>query len=213
MRQRWDLFAFSLLVFSALVLTATVLDPKGFSIKEWQPLIASLVAFGGATFVFRGATLAYRAAMAKVALDERLHEATLRRQRRGLFLRLSSTVYRLGQRAQRIENLIKLPAEEESTILITADRIDLKYLDELSEAWTNLDAFPSDVALSIVDIRIHGGNVQRTAERLVQDPITLTHGERLPGRARRLKWNLHSIYEHCMAIDDFLETTLQEMKP
>jgi hypothetical protein len=69
MGKKYDLLAISLLIFSAVVVTAISVDPKGFALRDWQPLLAALLTLGGAGIVYRGATLAYRAAMSKVDLD------------------------------------------------------------------------------------------------------------------------------------------------
>jgi hypothetical protein len=46
--RKYDLLAISLLVFSAIVVTAMSVDPNHFSIKDWQPLMAAFVALGAA---------------------------------------------------------------------------------------------------------------------------------------------------------------------
>ena len=74
MNQRFDLIAISFLVFSAMIAVGLATDPKGFSLKEWQPLMASFVALGAAS-------LAYKAAMAKVDYDRARELRELSRKR------------------------------------------------------------------------------------------------------------------------------------
>src|SRR5947209_605163 len=54
-------------------------------LKEWQTLVAAIVA---PSIAFGAAIVAYKAAMAKVNFDRKVHEETARRQRRGMLLRL-----------------------------------------------------------------------------------------------------------------------------
>jgi hypothetical protein len=72
--RKYDLLAISLLVFSAIVVTAMSVDPNHFSIKDWQPLMAVFVALGAAGVAYQGVTLTYKAAIRKVDLDRSIHE-------------------------------------------------------------------------------------------------------------------------------------------
>src|SRR5271156_5507749 len=89
MNQRYDLLAIGLLFVAAMLAVITIFNPAGFSLKEWQPLTAAIIALGGAGLVYRGAMLNYDAAMKKVDLDREIHEREARRAKRGIFLRLS----------------------------------------------------------------------------------------------------------------------------
>jgi hypothetical protein len=76
MYRKYDLLAISLLIFSAaLVAWLGLFGPTNTTKwKDWQPLLAAIIALGGASIVYRGAMLAYRASMAKVDLDRRLSD-------------------------------------------------------------------------------------------------------------------------------------------
>jgi hypothetical protein len=49
--RKYDLLAISLLIFSAILVTAMAIDPKGFSLQAWQPLMAGILALGGGAFI------------------------------------------------------------------------------------------------------------------------------------------------------------------
>ena len=61
-------------------------------LKDWQPLMASIIA---PTIVLGAATLAYLAAMAKVNHDRQEAERQRNRERLGLFLRLRASLWRV----------------------------------------------------------------------------------------------------------------------
>jgi hypothetical protein len=49
--RKYDAIAISLLMFSVILVTAISIDPKGFSLKEWQPIMAAILALGGAIVI------------------------------------------------------------------------------------------------------------------------------------------------------------------
>jgi hypothetical protein len=61
-------------------------------LKDWQPLMASIIA---PTIVLGAATLAYLAAMAKVNHDRQEAVRQRNRERLGLFLRLRASLWRV----------------------------------------------------------------------------------------------------------------------
>ena len=70
---------------SVLIVTLVIVGSRDdFHLKEWQPLIAALIALAGGS-------LAYRAAMAKVYADEEREERNLSRERLGLYFSHSTT--------------------------------------------------------------------------------------------------------------------------
>jgi hypothetical protein len=78
--RKFELLAFSLLTFSTVVVTAIAIDPKGFSLQAWQPLMAAIIALGGGALAFRGA-------MAKVELDRVVHDAQQLQRQKNLHTR------------------------------------------------------------------------------------------------------------------------------
>src|SRR6266436_9830515 len=59
-----------------------------FHLKDWQPLMAAVIALSCAAVVYRGATLAYTAAMAKVDFNREINQRSEKRKALGLCLRL-----------------------------------------------------------------------------------------------------------------------------
>lgn len=97
MDRRYDLLAIGLLFFSAiLTVWLGIFGPANTTtLKEWQPLMASILAIGGALIVYRGAKLAYTAAMAKVGLDREVHAREPARLTLGVCLRLEFSLREL----------------------------------------------------------------------------------------------------------------------
>src|SRR5690242_51387 len=96
MNQRFDLLAISLLMFCGVVTACLVTNPGTFSLKDWQPLIAALIALGAAS-------LAYQASMAKVNDDRTTRDRDIRRQRLGVYLRAEHMCNHLRNRAKSLE--------------------------------------------------------------------------------------------------------------
>jgi 4-hydroxybenzoate polyprenyltransferase len=86
--RKYDALAISLLIFSVVLVSAISVDPKGFALRDWQPLIAAFVALGAAA-------LAYNGAMAKVQFDREGSLRTDNRKRLGLYLKVSYAAFLL----------------------------------------------------------------------------------------------------------------------
>lgn len=207
MQQKFGLFSFSLLMFSIVLCVAISLDPKGFALKEWQTVMASLIAFAGATFVYRGATLAYHAAMAKVALDEKIHDAVVSRQRRGVYLRLHQICWALSQDANRRATRLAVPEIGSKSVPAEVLALPPTSID-ISEAWAALDAFPHRVALPIANLKIYFSNVENHLKAIAGAPIVLQAGKEKPTRAVRLEKQYNEIASACEVIRSFLEEEL-----
>lgn len=152
--QRYSLIAFSFLLLSTvLVIWLGLLGPTNATTwKEWQPLLAATVALGGASLVYRGATLAYAAAMAKVKLDEELNRKSRVRQDLGVFLRLDFALNVLRHEADVIAESVPLSARG-TKVDVVGKRIRIKEPDALIESWNNLQAFPPSISERLADIR------------------------------------------------------------
>ncbi|TAI63457.1 hypothetical protein [Bradyrhizobium sp. Leo170] len=145
MNQRYDLLAFSLLVFSVVVLVCLAADPKGFVLREWQTLIASLVALGAAT-------MAYNGAMAKVNYDRARELRELSRKRLGLYLRLQFAAAELGRQTRQVEAALGTNfAPGLRRVAVYSIKIDNPV--EFDQAWENLDLFPVGVGMLIDYVR------------------------------------------------------------
>jgi len=145
MKQRFDLLAFSLLVFSVVALACLVSDPKGFTLKDWQPLIASVVALSAAA-------LAYNAAMAKVDYDKVTRDRDERRKRLGIYLRAEHVCNQLSDRAQSLSE--KTRERYFGTRTVYLDELKLvTEAPDLIETWANLEVFPPKAAFKLSQVQ------------------------------------------------------------
>jgi hypothetical protein len=110
---------------------------------KWQTSIAAIVALAAAT-------LAYRAAMAKVWQDKEVAAQTLARKKLGLFLRLEFALDRLHDEAYGRQGLTEKGPVSRT---VTLQQMRIAMPQELDEAWVNLDVFPGAVVESLVAIR------------------------------------------------------------
>jgi hypothetical protein len=103
-------------------------------LKDWQPLLASII-------VFCGALIAYQAAMAKVKLDRELAQRAILRSRAALYLRLQFALQRLSATASKIAANLETRYGNK-----TIGKLDLLIGEppELSEAWNALDLFSTE---------------------------------------------------------------------
>jgi hypothetical protein len=143
MNQRYGLLGIGMLIASAVIVSTIAIDPKAFVLREWQALVAAIIALGSAGIV-------YRSAMAKVELDREIHQTEMRRRERGLFLRLRFTAYVMMSDAQDYAHAVSRDDTWKKSNLL-----DWKFRTEpaLEEAWTHLDAFPREIAYRLSDLK------------------------------------------------------------
>lgn len=167
MRREYDLLAICMLMLTLTLVSAMATDPKGFSVQTWQPLMAALIALGGASIVYRGATLAYQAAMAKVGLDREEAERERHIERLGLFLRLTTSMYAvIGSTGTSVHQIEEKEGDTPSEELVLVPR-QLKVFNppELSDAWSKIHLFPGSI---ITDIAVLIEMLARLEEELLQ---------------------------------------------
>jgi hypothetical protein len=116
-----------LLTVAVVVAIAIARDPNGFSLKDWQTITASFVALGAAT-------LAYSAAMAKVAFDESTAKETERRKTLGIFLRFDFAVDVLKYEAEYRLEEVELPTSPSENNIVVVDDLALSEMPEIKEA-------------------------------------------------------------------------------
>ncbi len=166
-RREYDLLAICCLMLALILIAAMTTDPKGFSVRDWQPLMASLVALGGASIVYRGARLAYQAAMEKVNLDREQAERERISDRLSLFLRLTTSLYAVMGSIIGCTHLIdkRLSETISEGLSVTPRQIRVYNPKVLSEAWDKLHLFPSEL---ITDIAVLQEMLSRLEEELDQ---------------------------------------------
>ncbi|MGX9431597.1 MULTISPECIES: hypothetical protein [Bradyrhizobium] len=206
MKQRFDLFAICLLIFAAILVTAMATDPKGFSVRDWQPLMAAFVALAAAS-------LAYHAAMAKLDHDREVLAEERRRKALAVCLRL-----RFGAGAQKhdIDNLaFRIRPLNHATFQrdIAADTLIVRSQPAIEEAWENVDLFPADLALALHNMQLGRSNYELFKERYADQRWTLKPGEALPSELHRAHeafslWGQNS--EQCIKqLLEFVRTELR----
>jgi hypothetical protein len=117
-------------------------------LKEWQPLMAALVALGAGS-------LAYRGAMAKVNLDREESQRKRSSERLGLFLRLRASLERVSFSAEKKVRLIEsdVPGRYVSTLTLSADQLTVSTPPELTDAWNRIDVIPAEILKNIETLR------------------------------------------------------------
>jgi hypothetical protein len=113
-------------------------------IKDWQPLMASLVALSGGM-------LAYRGAMAKIDADRDREFREFNRKRMGLCLRVRSALEGINVEAQAKHHIVEVEMGPVGPAWLAG--FDFDKSEELEEAWKNLDLLPVAVSVEIDQIR------------------------------------------------------------
>jgi hypothetical protein len=142
--RKYDLLAISLLIFSAILVTAMAIDPKGFSLQAWQPLTAGILALGGGAFAFRGA-------MAKVEFDRDVHRAQQRQRQKNLYTKLlySALIFR----ADMLKAVEKFKAQYSKSPLRTVKDFEVDWPSEFDEAWNNIDLLSESSAELLANLK------------------------------------------------------------
>jgi hypothetical protein len=204
--RKYDTIAISLLIFSAVLVTAICVDPKGFSLKEWQPIMAAVLALGGAGIVYRGAGLAYRAAMAKVEFDREINQRDLRRKARGILLKVSFGAHVIFHDTQEYFKQLSDPPYGAEKV-INVGIVKLRALDELNEAWDNMHLFPSKITNAITSLRIAIFNIEEACKELGPSDIQIGKFRSLPPRFVDLRNALKRASEFANEIQIALQET------
>jgi hypothetical protein len=127
-----------------------------------------MIALGGAAIVYRGATLAYAAAMAKVDLDREATERSDRRRRLALYLKIIFATRIMRHEA---ELLLKRLRKRPQNQTFVATSIQIKSPAVLDEAWNSLDLFPMTISEKLSVIRASYYNFELYSRRAkVADP-------------------------------------------
>jgi hypothetical protein len=131
----------ALMLAAALVAWLGVWGPIRISydaVKDFQPLIAAMVALGAATLAFRGA-------MAKVELDRENSRRDRSGRKLGLYLRLRFRLQRavteMGHATVELDSLLEA-AERDKTVTWKPSDFRVTEFEEINEAWEKLDLLP-----------------------------------------------------------------------
>jgi hypothetical protein len=201
--RKYDLLAIGLLMLSIILVTAMVFDPKGFSIKEWQPLMAAFVAVGAAGIAYQGATLAYRASMHKVNLDRSIQEREVRRRQRGIYLRTALAAHIMHHCCQALQG----PHEKEMTANTFYPTTMIFRIDAaIDDAWQNLDAFSRSTADDLLRLKVQIYNYERATNRLGGLPFDISHSHHYTDPQKQLRNSVMEIRRLCLRIRDTLRS-------
>src|SRR5262249_24937174 len=90
---------------------------------------------------------------AKVTFDERTARESERRKALGIFLRLDFALDVLKYEAQEYLGATELPKDSSGNDITDVDDVALSNLDEIKEAWQNLDYFPVELSRAFYDVQ------------------------------------------------------------
>jgi hypothetical protein len=149
------------------------MDPKGFSLQVWQPLVAAIIALGAGA-------LAYHGAMAKVDLERSIHEDEQRRRRQSLLIKLRYAALIFYSELYAIRRRID-PITGQSTETVTVKDFVVRWPPEFQEAWENLDIFGQvEVSRLLANIKHHCNLLEAATAELNQDTTWKYERLRIP---------------------------------
>lgn len=114
-------------------------------LKEWQTLMASVVALVAAGIAYRGAT-------AKVRYDREVAERDEMRRKLALYLKVEIAFSQLVETVRSRQGKFIFGPSMEGVVFSAAD-FDFEEPPELEEAWTSLDIFPRHLIAEIRNVR------------------------------------------------------------
>lgn len=182
------------LICAATIIVAIWQDPDGFKLKDWQPLMAAVLALVGGFFAYQGA-------MAKVWQERELADRQIRWEKKALVVRLQATLLMLRKTAIDCQAFI----EDHPTWKIGGMKLDglgVPKPAKLDEAWNNLGWFPPHIAFKIATIRDN--------QYGLLDALTEHKGEILPqSDVEAIRQMFQRTQEHATSI---LEWTSPELR-
>ncbi|WP_375414643.1 hypothetical protein [uncultured Bradyrhizobium sp.] len=198
MNQRYDLLAIALLFFTTILTIWLVTGPMNFALKEWQPLMASLIAFIAGTYAYKGA-------MAKVNYDRDRELRDLARKRLGLYLRLRYASEKLVVETRNVRMAVgfNISAGTRKTGVYA---IKIAEKSEFNESWENLDLFPVSISVHIDAIRT---KLPRAIEMLASFPDTTTF--EVPATGPRYNDPVYRYANLCGQIEDVAATLIKSL--
>jgi hypothetical protein len=166
-------------------------------LKDFQPIIAALVAL-------LAASLAYRGAMAKVKFDERLQEG----KRLGLYLRLRSQLAALSFTISSVmENHDEIPKGRPMERRRGAVDIDVHRFDEVEDAWKQIDQFPSECVIPLDQVRWRLKELADLAKEESPDGIISS------SQTNKFWYSIQVIRDENKALMENLEKAIKRIKP
>jgi hypothetical protein len=175
--------------------------------KDFQPLIATGVAVVSAGLVFVGATLAYRASMAKLALDREIHERESRRRQRGVLLRARFDVFAMGQSAIEIRKRTQSPMPYD----LTLSELKLLGREGVEDAWNRLEEFPGTISRTFSGLKVEIFNFDFTKSEFGNGQVaTVAFSSKEAASVKDLVDHLNRIESSCNTIFEALEKEIAD---
>jgi hypothetical protein len=189
--KRKDFVPFLIILLAVALATFALVAPGQFGkLKDWQTLTASLIALVAAT-------VAYRGAMARVELDERIIAQSERRKLLGVLLRLDFAMDTLKYEADEILSGLAIPSDPAGNTVLAVDETSLSELSELKEAWDNLDLFPSDLTRSVYNVQNELYNFKQFKADQAGETYPIEHGIKMPPDVDYLRTILVDLSASC----------------
>jgi hypothetical protein len=145
MKKRIEWPGIATAVAIVLILTLIIVGSRDdFHLKEWQTLIAGLLAIVAATIAYWGAT-------AQVRYLEAAAETEANRRRLAIYLKIEFALRQLAEQARHLDTKFMFGSAFDT--MYQAGDFLLDEPDELEEAWEYLDLFPRTIIAEIRTIR------------------------------------------------------------
>jgi hypothetical protein len=192
----------------AAAITVTGPIPVPYEVaKDFQPLIAALVAIISAGIVLYGATLAYRASMAKVALDREIHEKEVRRRQRGVLLRARFDAFAMSQSAIEIRKRTRGPMPYD----LNVSEVILLGRSGIDDAWNKLEDFPGKISRAFSALKAEILNLEMTTSEFEgKNIVTVAYNSKEARSVKDLVEHLTAIERHCDVIFRALEEEIAD---
>jgi hypothetical protein len=188
----------------ALIATLIIVGSKDdFHLKDWQTLMAGLLAIVAATIAYRGAT-------AQVQYIKAAAETEANRRRLALYLKIEFAFRLLMEEARHLDTKFMFGAAFNTVYQVSDFFLDEP--DELAEAWEYLDLFPRKIIAEIRTVRnslrqltrIHGG---------IKDAFMVAEGADEPYQVSQARLFINDVNTGCALVVSELEPLIKDLAP
>ena len=189
-----------------IILIATLIivgSRDDFHLKDWQTLIAGMLAIVAAAIAYRGAT-------AQVRLSKAAAETETNRRKLALYMKIEFCFRRLKEEAAHLDGKFMFGSAFD-TIYSPEDFL-LDEPDELAEAWEYLDIFPRTIIAEIRTVR----NSLRQLARIhasIEDAFMVAQGADEPYQVSQGRLFVDDIRTACALVAAELEPLIKELAP
>lgn len=157
----WPSVATAVGILTILTIIVAIAADPDFRLKDWQTLMAALIALFAASFAYRGA-------MAKVEHDREVYREEQRRRRLNLFLKTALTCKMFGRSVESLRTWLNPPNTltgiRYTERRVSRDELVIPLEPEFEEAWNNLDVYPPAVVVRLANIRNNITTLNRAAQ-------------------------------------------------